>query len=233
MGKLVLIRHGESTWNQENRFTGWVDVDLTEKGKKDAYAAGLLLRDIPFSHAFTSVLKRAIVTLEELLRAANQPNVPVTKDKALNERMYGDLQGLNKGECADKYGHDLVHQWRRSYDIPPPGGESLYDCAQRTLPFFESQILPMVTGDKNVLVSAHGNSLRAIVMKLDGLSKEEVLNLNIPNAISIIYDIGANGEVLKKQVLDVDTDHGTITPKDERKDHEVPAESLLNSPPSR
>src|SRR5437660_151296 len=117
MSKLVLIRHGESQWNLENRFTGWVDVDLTEKGKRDAYAAGLLLRDIPFAHGFTSVLKRAIVTLEEVLRATEQSNVPITEDKALNERMYGELQGLNKAECAVKFGADQVHQWRRSYDI--------------------------------------------------------------------------------------------------------------------
>lgn len=225
MAKLILIRHGESTWNLENRFTGWVDVELTEKGKKDAYAAGLLLRDIKLSHGFTSVLKRAIVTLEELLRAAEQPNVPITKDKALNERMYGDLQGLNKGECSDRFGADLVHQWRRSYDIPPPNGESLHDTANRTLPYFESAILPFAKKE-NVIVSAHGNSLRAIVMKLDNLSKEEVLNLNIPNAISIIYEIDSDGKASNKQVLDVDTAHKPILREDTRADHEV-AEAVL------
>jgi 2,3-bisphosphoglycerate-dependent phosphoglycerate mutase len=225
MGKLILIRHGESTWNLENRFTGWVDVDLTEKGMNDAYAAGLLLRDIKLSHGFTSVLKRAIITLEELLRAANQTDVPITKDAALNERMYGDLQGLNKGECSEKFGADLVHQWRRSYDVPPPNGESLLDTANRTLPYFESTILPLAKKE-NVIVSAHGNSLRAIVMKLDNLTKEEVLNLNIPNAISIIYDIDENGNASNKQVLDVNTSHGKILEGDKPSDREVPEEVL-------
>jgi len=202
MGKLILIRHGESQWNLENRFTGWVDVDLTEKGRKDAFQAGLLLKEIKLDYAFTSVLKRAIETLDEVLAAAGQTNIPVVKDQALNERMYGDLQGLNKAECAQKFGDEQVHIWRRSYDIPPPGGESLYDTAQRTLPYFDKEILPMAASGKNVIVSAHGNSLRAIVMQLDRLSKEEVLKLNIPNAVSIIYEINPDSSVASKKILD-------------------------------
>jgi 2,3-bisphosphoglycerate-dependent phosphoglycerate mutase len=200
MGKLILIRHGESLWNQENRFTGWVDIGLTEKGEREALEAGKLLIDTKLDHAFTSVLERAIKTTELVLEGANQPNVPVTKDAALNERMYGDLQGLNKAECAVKFGADQVHIWRRSFDVPPPNGESLKDTAERTLPFFDKDILPMAALDKTVLVSAHGNSLRAIVMQLDKLTREEVLALNIPNAVLIIYDVNSEGVVSNKVI---------------------------------
>lgn len=201
MAQLILLRHGESQWNLENRFTGWVDVPLTEKGKRDAYEAGRLLKDIHIDCAFTSVLVRAIDTLTESLRGADQELVPVMKDPALNERMYGDLQGLNKAECAVKYGEPQVKVWRRSYDIPPPNGESLMMTAERTLPYFEKNILPLVVEGKNVLISAHGNSLRAIVMKLDNLTNEQVLELNIPNAVPIVYDIDSEGKVVKKEVL--------------------------------
>ncbi len=202
MAKLILLRHGESQWNLENRFTGWVDVPLTEKGKRDAYEAGKLLKDIHIDCAFTSVLVRAIDTLTESLRGADQELVPVMKDAALNERMYGDLQGLDKAECAVKFGADQVKIWRRSYDIPPPNGESLMMTAERTLPYFEKNILPLVVEGKNVLISAHGNSLRAIVMKLDNLTKEQVLELNIPNAEPIVYEINGEGKVEKKEMLE-------------------------------
>jgi 2,3-bisphosphoglycerate-dependent phosphoglycerate mutase len=201
MGKLILLRHGESEWNSENRFTGWIDIGLTEKGKKEAYEAGKLLRGIPIDFGFTSVLIRAIDTLTEALRGADQELVPIAQDAALNERMYGDLQGLNKAECAEKFGADQVKIWRRSYDIPPPNGESLKDTAARTLPYFEKNILPLVKEGKNVLVSAHGNSLRAIVMDLDKLSKEEVVELNIPNAEPIVYEIDESGKILSKVLL--------------------------------
>ncbi|MEI8134603.1 MAG: 2,3-bisphosphoglycerate-dependent phosphoglycerate mutase [bacterium] len=201
MAKLILLRHGESEWNSENRFTGWVDIGLTEKGKKDALEAGKLLKEIPIDIAFTSVLIRAIDTLTEALRGADQELVPVVKDAALNERMYGDLQGLNKAETAEKYGTDQVKIWRRSYDIPPPNGESLKDTAARTLPYFIEAIMPIVKQGKNVLISAHGNSLRAIVMELDKLSKEEVVELNIPNAEPIIYEIDGEGNILSKIIL--------------------------------
>jgi len=202
-GKLILLRHGESQWNLENRFTGWVDVPLTEKGKKEAYEIGKVLKDIPIDIAFTSVLIRAIDTLDEALRGAEQDLVPIVKDAALNERMYGDLQGLNKAETAKKYGADQVKIWRRSYDVAPPGGESLKDNAERTLPYFNEHILPLAKQGKNVLISAHGNSLRAIVMELDKLSKEEVLELNIPNAVPIVYEIDPEGNVVSKSVLSV------------------------------
>lgn len=201
MGKLILLRHGESQWNLENRFTGWVDVDLTDKGRKDAYESGKLIKDIPIDIAFTSVLIRAINTLSESLRGANQELVTVVKDSALNERMYGDLQGLNKTETAEKYGADQVKIWRRSFDIPPPNGESLKDTAARTLPYFDKYILPLVKEGKNVLISAHGNSLRAIVMELDKLSQVEILELNIPNAVPIVYEIDDTGNITNKKVL--------------------------------
>lgn len=200
-GKLILLRHGESQWNLENRFTGWIDIPLTEKGKKEAFEVGKLLKDIPIDVAFTSILIRAIDTLDEALRGSGQELVTVVKDAALNERMYGDLQGLNKEETAKKYGADQVKIWRRSYDVAPPGGESLKDNAARTLPYFNEHILPLLKEGKNVLVSAHGNSLRAIVMELDKLSKEEVLELSIPNAVPIVYEIDQEGNVVSKTVL--------------------------------
>ena len=195
------FRHGESQWNSENRFTGWIDIGLTEKGKKEAYEAGKLFRGIPIDFGFTSVLIRAIDTLTEALRGADQELVPIIKDAALNERMYGDLQGLNKAETIEKFGADQVKIWRRSYDVAPPNGESLKDTAARTLPYFEKNILPLVKEGKNVLVSAHGNSLRAIVMDLDKLTKEEVIELNIPNAVPIVYEIEEKGKVVSKTML--------------------------------
>lgn len=201
MAKLVLVRHGESTWNLENRFTGWVDVELTEKGIKEAKEAGIKIKDIPLDLAYTSVLKRAIDTLSLCLETANQQQLQVIKDQALNERHYGDLQGKNKKETAEVYGEEQVHIWRRSYDVPPPNGESLKDTAARTLPYFTSVILPQVVSGKNVIVSAHGNSLRSIVMELDHLTKEEVLELNIPNGVPIVYDINSAGKIIDKKIL--------------------------------
>src|SRR5437763_9128994 len=198
MGNLILLRHGQSTWNLENRFTGWIDVPLSEQGEKEARRAGEHLKGTRIDEAFTSVLKRAIDTLTIALEAAGQPNVPTRYDKAINERMYGDLQGLNKAETAKQYGDEQVKLWRRSYDIAPPNGESLKDTAARAIPYFEEHILPQVKAGKNVLVSAHGNSLRAIVMKLDNLTREEVLELNIPNGIPIVYETDAEGNVVGK-----------------------------------
>ncbi len=189
MGKLILLRHGQSTWNLENRFTGWIDVPLTEQGMKEAEEAGRKIRiaGIHIDEAFTSVLKRAIETLVICLKAAGQEGVPTYYDQALNERHYGDLQGLNKAETAEKFGEEQVKLWRRSYDVQPPNGESLKDTAARTLPYFKERILPEVLRSKNVLISAHGNSLRAIVMYLDNLTREQVLELNIPNGVPIVY----------------------------------------------
>lgn len=201
MAKLVLIRHGESVWNLENRFTGWIDVDLTEKGKKEATSAGEKIKNIKFDLAYTSVLKRAIDTLTLTLEAAGQTNLPITYDQAINERHYGDLQGKNKAETAKEFGEEQVHIWRRSYDIAPPNGESLKDTAARAIPYFKSVILPQVLAGKNVVVSAHGNSLRAIVMDLDKLTREQVLELNIPNGVPIVYDFDSAGNILKKEIL--------------------------------
>jgi 2,3-bisphosphoglycerate-dependent phosphoglycerate mutase len=201
MGKLILLRHGQSTWNLENRFTGWIDVPLTPAGEEEARRAGELIKDIPLDISFTSVLTRAIETNRLALEAAGQPNVPVVKDKAVNERMYGDLQGLNKAETAKQYGDQLVLIWRRSYDVAPPNGESLKDTSARTLPYFYDRILPEVKSGKNVLVSAHGNSLRAIVMKLDNLDEKQVLELNIPNGVPIVYEIDEKGDVISRSEL--------------------------------
>jgi 2,3-bisphosphoglycerate-dependent phosphoglycerate mutase len=206
MGKLVLVRHGQSQWNLENRFTGWVDVPLSERGQEEARKAGQLLRGILFDCAFTSVLKRAQDTLSIILDQIGQKNLPIERDLALNERHYGALQGLNKKETADKYGDKQVHIWRRSYDVPPPKdrtelnpegmSESLKDTAARTLPYYKSKILPQVKAGKTVLVSAHGNSLRSIVMDLERMTKEQVLDLNIPTGVPITYEIDATGRVL-------------------------------------
>ena len=203
MAYLVLLRHGESQWNLENRFTGWVDVPLSPKGEEEARQAGEKLKaaGIRFDLAFTSVLQRAIRTLEIALDVLGQSNLPVEKDQALNERHYGDLQGLNKAETAKRFGDDQVHIWRRSYDVAPPGGESLKDTAARTLPYFEAKILPVVKAGKTVLVAAHGNSLRSVVMHLDRLSREEVLELNLGTGVPIVYEIDAEGRVRGKKVL--------------------------------
>jgi len=203
LAKLILLRHGQSLWNLENRFTGWIDIELTEDGKKEAEDAGrkIALAGIHLDEAFTSVLKRAIDTLTICLRAAGQANIPTHYDQALNERHYGDLQGLNKAETAEKFGEAQVKIWRRSYDVNPPGGESLKDTAARTLPYFHDQIVPALKAGKNVIVSAHGNSLRAIVMKLDNLDEQQVVELNIPNGVPIVYDCDSDGDPIGKTEL--------------------------------
>jgi len=201
MALLALVRHGESQWNLENRFTGWEDVPLTETGRREATRAGELLRGMRFDAAYSSVLQRAIVTLDLVMEATGQTDLPVTKDQALNERHYGDLQGLNKAETAAKFGADQVHIWRRSYDVPPPGGESLKDTAARTLPYFERVIAPRLVAGESILVVAHGNSLRSIVMHLDKLSREQVLELNIPTGVPIVYDIAPDLTVRSKRIL--------------------------------
>lgn len=201
MALLVLIRHGESQWNLENRFTGWVDVPLTDKGRDEAHRAGEKIRDIHFDVAYTSVLKRAIETLDIVMQVIGQQDIPIAYDQALNERHYGDLQGLNKAETAEKFGKEQVHIWRRSYDVAPPGGESLKDTAARTLPYFEAHILPDLRAGKNVLVSAHGNSLRSIVMQLDKLSKQAVMELNLATGVPIVYEFSPDLQILSKRVL--------------------------------
>lgn len=201
MARLVLLRHGESQWNLENRFTGWVDVPLSEKGVEEAKQAGEKLRGFTFDRAFTSVLTRANETLRIVLETVGQTNIPIEKDKALNERMYGDLQGLNKTETAKKYGDAQVKIWRRSYDVKPPGGESLKDTAERTLPYYQNRIKPFLLKGETIIIAAHGNSLRALVMELDQLSKEEVLELNIPTGVPLLYESDNNGKVLSHRYL--------------------------------
>jgi len=203
MAKLVLVRHGQSQWNLENRFTGWVDVPLTEQGRAEAKRAGELLKTagLRFTKAYTSDLKRAQDTLDIMLDVLGQSDLSIERDQALNERHYGDLQGLNKDETREKYGKEQVHIWRRSYDVPPPGGESLKDTAARTLPYFESKILPDVRKGETVIVAAHGNSLRSIVMHLDKLTREQVLELNLDTGVPIVYEIDAAGAVVGKEIL--------------------------------
>ena len=202
MGKLVLVRHGQSQWNLENRFTGWVDVSITPLGAQEAERAGKELKaaGLHFDRAFTSELKRAQETLAILLKELGQVGLATDKHVALNERHYGDLQGLDKAETAKKYGDAQVHIWRRSYDIAPPGksGESLKDTAERTLPYFKSTILPLAAAGKNILVAAHGNSLRAIVMELEKLTPEQIMTVNIETCRPILYEIDRAGAVTKK-----------------------------------
>ena len=216
MGTLVLIRHGQSRWNLENRFTGWVDIPLTDAGREEARRGAVLIHHLKCDRAFTSALVRAQETLRIVLDTIGQPNVPVEQDKALNERHYGALQGLNKAETAKKYGDAQVKIWRRSYDIPPPPektrwnpdgiSESLKDTAARTLPYFNSKILPLVQAGQTILVVAHGNSLRSIVMHLDHLTKAQVLELNIATGAPIIYEIDSAGKVLKKTLTELPLD---------------------------
>ena len=201
MPELILLRHGQSQWNLENRFTGWVDVPLSPKGEEEARAAGEKLRGRRIDLLYTSSLKRAIDTATIALDAAGIAPPPTVRDAALNERMYGDLQGLNKAEAAARWGDAQVKLWRRSYDVRPPGGESLADTAARVLPYWDAHILPDLHAGKNVLVVAHGNSLRALVMHLDGLSREQVLELEIPTGVPLLYDIALDGHVTGKRYL--------------------------------
>jgi 2,3-bisphosphoglycerate-dependent phosphoglycerate mutase len=201
MPALVLVRHGQSLWNLENRFTGWVDVPLTEKGIAEARRAGELLKGFRFDVAYTSVLSRAQETLRVLLETLGaQP--PVIRDQALNERHYGDLQGLNKEDTAKRYGANQVKVWRRSYDVPPPNGESLEMTAKRTLPFFDRCIAGDLRLGKNVLVVAHGNSNRSIVMQLDRLSGEQVVALELATGAPLVYEMENDGVTVKsKRIL--------------------------------
>jgi 2,3-bisphosphoglycerate-dependent phosphoglycerate mutase len=200
---LALVRHGQSEWNLKNLFTGWHDVGLTEQGITEAHEAGQALRQAGhhFDIAFTSKLKRAHATLDIMLEELGQAGLETLEDQALNERDYGDLVGLNKDDARKKWGEDQVHIWRRSFDTPPPGGESLKDTADRVLPYFETQILPRVKSGDDVLISAHGNSLRALVMVLDNLSPDEITKLNIPTGAPIVYQLDGGGQVMSKTAL--------------------------------
>jgi 2,3-bisphosphoglycerate-dependent phosphoglycerate mutase len=194
---LVLVRHGQSEWNLKNLFTGWKDVDLTEAGIAEARAAGRKLKaqGLSFDVAYTSVLKRAQVTLDLMLEEMGQSNIPIIRDQALNERDYGDLVGLNKDDARKKWGDEQVHIWRRSYDVAPPGGESLKDTVARALPYFVQEILPRVLRGERVLVSAHGNSLRALIMVLERLTPEQILKRELGTGVPIIYRLNADSTV--------------------------------------
>ena len=202
-GELVLVRHGQSQWNLENRFTGWTDIPLTEAGIEEARRAGKLLTDYRFDHAFTSALSRAQETLRIILAVTGQTDVPIDRDAALNERHYGDLQGLNKDETAQKFGKDQVHLWRRSYDIAPPGGESLKDTRARVMPYYEAHIEPLLKQGKKVLIVAHGNSLRALVMALDDISERDIPDLNIPTGAPLRYLIDRDGRPVEHNYLEM------------------------------
>ncbi|HET7192321.1 MAG TPA: 2,3-bisphosphoglycerate-dependent phosphoglycerate mutase [Pseudolabrys sp.] len=197
---LVLVRHGQSDWNLKNLFTGWRDVDLTEKGIAEAREAGRKLKaqGIKFDVAFTSALKRAQRTLDLMLGELGQAAIPVFKNQALNERDYGDLVGLNKDDARKKWGEEQVHIWRRSYDVAPPGGESLRDTAARVLPYYITEILPRVLRGERVLVSAHGNSLRALVMVLDKHTPESITKLNLDTGVPMIYRLNTDSTVASK-----------------------------------
>lgn len=200
---LVLVRHGESEWNRLNLFTGWRNPDLTEKGLIEARVAGRMIRDhrIKFDIAFTSVLKRAQHTLDIMLDEMNQPGVPIMRDAALNERDYGELSGLNKDEARKKWGEGQVMQWRRSFDIPPPGGESLKDTLDRVKPYYDNVIWPQIAQGKNVIVTAHGNSLRAMMMILEGLSGDEILKREFATGAPILFRLGADGRSIDRKDL--------------------------------
>lgn len=201
MPKLVLVRHGQSLWNLENRFTGWVDVPLTAEGEAEARRAGERLTDMTFDVAYTSTLVRAQETLRLLCGTAGL-DLPVIRDQALNERHYGDLQGLNKADTAERYGDEQVHVWRRSFATPPPNGEALKHTAERTLPFFERAVLGDIRLGKDVLVVAHGNSNRAIVMELEQISEDEIMGVELATGIPLVYDLDRDGTVRGKRMLE-------------------------------
>ena len=200
---LVLVRHGQSEWNAKNLFTGWKDPGLTDQGLAEAKKAGKLIlnESIQFDFMYTSMLSRAQKTGDIILGVLNHKEIPIVKNEALNERDYGSLAGLNKDDARKKWGEEQVHIWRRSFDIPPPAGESLKDTADRVLPYFEAEIMPKVISGSSILIAAHGNSLRALIMKLDSISSEDIVKLEIPTGAPIQYEFTADGTVGKKTNL--------------------------------
>lgn len=209
MPNLILLRHGQSQWNLENRFTGWIDIDLSPMGEEEARSAGRKLRGLSIDKVYTSVLKRAIRTATIALEEAGRRDLQPIEDQALNERHYGDLQGLNKAETAEKYGAEQVHIWRRSFDVRPPGdeGESLEMTIARVIPYFKTHIVPDLQNALDVLVVAHGNSLRALSYVLDNHTRSSIMELNIPTGVPIIYDVAVDDDRdvmvnAKKELLD-------------------------------
>ncbi|HEY6901974.1 MAG TPA: 2,3-diphosphoglycerate-dependent phosphoglycerate mutase [Puia sp.] len=201
MALLVLVRHGQSSWNLENRFTGEEDVPLTPLGQEEARAAGRKLKGQHFTHGFTSVLQRAIETMRILLETAGCPGLPVTRDRALNERNYGRLQGLNKAETAQKYGDEQVAIWRRSYTVKPPGGESLADTAARVIPYYRHNIEPLLQKGENILVVAHGNSLRSLIMYLEHIGEGDISHFDLPTGVPRSYQLNDRLEIEKVSYL--------------------------------
>ena len=201
---LVLVRHGQSEWNLKNLFTGWKDPDLSEKGLEEAISAGKKLKAVglKFDIAFTSALQRAQHTCQHILDEMGQPKLETIKNQALNERDYGDLSGLNKDDARKKWGEEQVHIWRRSYDVPPPGGESLRDTGARVWPYYLHNIQPHVLREETVLVAAHGNSLRALIMALEGLSGEEIVKRELATGVPMIYELNADSTIASKKVLE-------------------------------
>ena len=200
---LILVRHGQSEWNAKNLFTGWKDPGLTDQGVSEAKNAGKLIleQNIEFDVMYTSMLSRAQKTGDIILGILNHKEIPIIKNEALNERHYGSLAGLNKDDARKKWGDEQVHIWRRSFDMPPPDGESLKDTADRVLPYFETEIMPKVISGSSILIAAHGNSLRALIMKLDSISSEDIVKLEIPTGAPIQYEFNSDGMVDKKTNL--------------------------------
>ena len=200
---LILVRHGQSEWNAKNLFTGWKDPGLTDQGVSEAKNAGKLIleQNIEFDVMYTSMLSRAQKTGDIILGILNHKEIPIIKNEALNERHYGSLAGLNKDDARRKWGDEQVHIWRRSFDIPPPDGESLKDTADRVLPYFETEIMPKVISGSSILIAAHGNSLRALIMKLDSISSQDIVKLEIPTGAPIQYEFTSDGMVDKKTNL--------------------------------
>ncbi|MFO0322054.1 MAG: 2,3-bisphosphoglycerate-dependent phosphoglycerate mutase [Bacteroidota bacterium] len=200
MALLVIFRHGQSVWNLENKFTGWVDVDLSEKGIEEAKKAGEKLKFFKFDLAYASDLRRAQHTLKLALEVAGKI-VPTIYNKALNERMYGDLQGLDKTETAKKYGEEQVKIWRRSFDVPPPNGESLKDTTERVIPYYKAEIEPQLKAGKNIVIAAHGNSLRALMMYLENMTPQQILEVEVATGIPRLYEFNSNLNILKVENL--------------------------------
>lgn len=200
---LILVRHGQSEWNEKNLFTGWENPGLTEKGSEEAKNAGILIKqlNIKFDCLFTSALIRAQLTGSIILDKIDQTDLNIIKNKALNERFYGELQGLNKDECRKKWGEELVQTWRRSFDKGPPGGETLKETGERVLPYYLNNIHPLILENKNILITAHGNSLRSLIKYLDNISDEDIVKLEIPTGAPIHYQFNENGKVVNKKNL--------------------------------
>ena len=197
---LIIVRHGQSEWNEKNLFTGWENPGLTKKGADEAMHAGQLIKElnIEFDRMFTSALTRAQLTGSIILEKIGQSDISLIKDEALNERFYGDLQGLNKDECRQKWGDDMVQMWRRSYDKGPPSGESLKETGERVLPYYLKNIFPLILKDMNILIAAHGNSLRSLIKYLEGISDEDIVKLEIPTGAPIHYSFDEDGNVISK-----------------------------------